>query len=530
MTAVEQEEPLPDAEGVSGTSQITKWERYGRRMFRVLRWAWAEGDGHLIEIRYMQHSGEYVYGDLRVYDHDRWKEAQRHKAKPTPIFARPRVNFTSSRTISDLGKSMNALTGDVSWPFFFEELCILLLDEFEQGGVVSTIDDGDGVPEHASPATWSYLFRVPSQGGFVPDGLTSCILAHGGQGKTLMADLMTVAMITGQNVGPFSPRKTAPVLIVDWENNEQFHRMRIKRICEGLGLRIPQGMLHHFRPLNVPLTKCVDNIVEMVMTEGVGWCWLDSIGYAAGGDLNASEVATAATTALKEIPCATTFLAHTPKASRTSYRGQAVQEASPIGNSFWWNGPAAVYEIKASEQLSTDGGALYMIRNPKANVGRQWQRPVGYKVWFNDPDDDGLPPGPITCTPEQITGTSPGGESLPLHQRITDFLKRRGRTTPAEIAVGLGLTTKGQRDQVLQQCEQLAARGFFIKWGTGEHAEFAVAERDDDRAPGKVKGTPQTALPTPEADVPVCFCGQVLAAYLPDGTAVCAEHMEKAAG
>lgn len=514
---------VPDAKGIGPSfGQIVRWERYGRRMFRVQKGEAGEmmDMGHIIELRHVQHASQYVYGDLRVYTAFEWWRAQREEDyQPRPILARPRVNLTSSRTLNELARDLTAVS-DADWKLFLEELCILVLDQFEAGGTLSTV--GDAVE---SKAEVDYLFEgLPGRVGFVPDKTLSCLMAHGGQGKTMAADLMTVAMITGQPVGPFNPKRAGPVLVADWELTRDIHDIRISRICASLGLNVPKGMFYHFKPLNQPIDRVIDTIIEIVMTEGIRWVWVDSIGPAAAGELNSSEVATRAINALKEIPVGTTFLAHLSKAQVRSYQGRpgAAPQASPIGSQFFWNGATAIYELKRSDQLAADGGQLYTLSNEKANLGERWQRPLGWKLWFESNS------GPITCSAEQITGMSPGGESMPLQQRIADFLKANGRTTPGEIALALGLTTKGQKDRVLQVCEQMAARGYMEKWGAGEHAEFAIAD-DAGAMPSRVKETPQAAFPTAAAipvddDTPRCFCGEVLAAYLEDGTPVCEDH------
>jgi hypothetical protein len=519
---------VPDSVGNGAGALIGRWERFGRRMFRVYRW----DDRYMFELKHVQHSGQYVYGDLRVYDGLNLNDPVEAAVAATytkmgvererkPILARPRINLTSSRAITEVSKALALLT-EAPWELFMEELCILLLDQFEAGGTLSTV--GDAEESHVDV---DYMFEgLPGRFGFIPDKTLSCIMAHGGSGKTMMADMMSVALITGQPVGPFNPKRRGPVLVADWELTRDIHDSRVSRICAALGINVPKGLLHHYKPLNQPLDRVIDTIIETVMMEGVVWCWVDSIGPAAAGELNSSEVATKAINALKEIPCASTFLAHLSKAQVRSYQGRPgpTPQASPIGSQFFWNGATAIYELKRSEQLAADGGSLYTLSNEKANLGERWQRPLGYKLWFGEKG------GPITCTAETITGTSPGGESMPIQQRIADFLKANGRSTPNEIALALALTTKGQKDRVSAICEQMAARGFMEKWGAAEHAEFGLAEQGS-AMPAKVKETPQTAFPTAvEDDVPLCFCGQVLVAYGQDGDPLCAEHMGRATG
>lgn len=520
--------------------QITRWERFGRRMFRIEKSSMSlleDGDapagwtGHMIEIRHVRHAGQYVYGDVRIYAMREWRafSADPEGFTPHPLLARPSLNLTSSRTIKETAKAIAEIDGrsDIAtalelWNRFFEELCILVLDQFEAGGTLSTV--GDAAESHADV---DYLFEgLPGRVGLVPDKTLSCIMAHGGQGKTMMADLMTVAMITGQPVGPFNPKRAGPVLVCDWELTRDIHDIRVSRICDALGLNVPKGMFHHYKPLNQPLDRVIDTIIETVMLEGIKWVWIDSIGPAAAGELNSSEVATRAINCLKEIPVGTTFLAHLSKQQVRSYQGQPQQQtqASPIGSQFFWNGATAIYELKQSEQLAADGGNLYTLANVKANLGEKWQRPLGYKLWFEPKG------GAITCSAETITGTSPGGEAMPLQERIRDFLQANGKSKPAEIALALALTTPGQKGRVLSMCEQMAARGLFEKWDNGDRAEFALAEGGQGAMPKKVKETPQAAFPTVVAapvddDTPRCFCDAVVAAYLPDGTPVCSQHM-----
>lgn len=452
-----------------------------------------------IEIKNVQQSRDYLYGNVKAWMLD--TNGRVRGFTDRPLVVRPRINFTSQRGLDDLAKSLR-IVDDRDWSIPVAEIASILVDAMENSGEHTVIQQ---LGEQSRG--WNYLLQ-----GFVPAETVSCIMAHGGHGKTMTADLTAVALASGTVLGPFKPLVKGPVLIVDYEQRWQFHAARISRICDAIGIEVPDN-IHHFKP-STRIMDCLQEIVEIVEKEGVVWTVVDSIAFAAGGDINSPEAGITATNALKEIPGAVTFLAHVSRADREPQRGKGPpRESAPIGSSFFWNGATVIYELKETAQQSLEDSKNYVLMNPKANVGTKWRKPMGWSLKFDDPG------GPISVAAEVVTGDRPGGESLPMPTRIQDYLKHRGRASAKEVALGLGMMGPGGVKRAAELLAQMHGRGVLYKWGEGPDAQYALLAKELE-PPAKV-----------DPDAPKCRCGEPVAAYGPEGEPLCARHgSEQVAG
>lgn len=442
------------------TAEGDWWVRYGESTF-IFR---DDRHGLVMRIKNVRTDDGHVLGDLFASLVD--DGAQR------TLLTRPRVNLTSDRSIPGLMRSLEIAGkawGDLQsydWRMLLERMCAVLVAQMDRKGTVTKLRAREDT-ELAQPMAFK---------GFVPAGLLSALVAHGGTGKSLTAGMLAVAITTGRQVGPFEPLIQGPVLYLDWENDHELHERRITRLCRGLGLGFPEGIIH-YRAHGSKLSHAEADIVELAYQERVVATILDSIGFAAGGNLNESDVATGSINALKHVPGTKIMIAHVSKAA-----AMGLQTTTPSGNAFFWNGCQAVYDLRASDP-ALDGSLVLALHHNKANAGPRMVRPLGVHVAFDDPA------GPITVEPVEIRGDSIGGEGLPLHMRVTDVLAR-GAATVGDIADALGLYDRQGMDSVTRCLKDLRHRDRVVtlpgkpeRWGLaapGESSRPRVAEEGPD--------------------------------------------------
>lgn len=382
------------------------------------------------------------------------------------ILVRPRSNFTSDRSIPGLVRSLEHAgkqwgnLAEFDWRMLLERMCAVLVAQMDRKGTVSVLKRRTGA-ELVQPMAFK---------GFAPAGLLSALVAHGGSGKSMTAAMIALAVRTGLKVGPFEPLIAGPVLYLDWENDHELHERRLTRICNGLGIDFPDGIIH-YRAIGARLTHAESDIVELAYEHEAVLTILDSIGFAAGGNLNESETATGAINALKHVPGTKIMIAHVNKAAAMGLSSSGM----PSGNTFFWNGCQAVYDLRASDP-AVDGSLVLAVHHNKANVGPKIVRPLGVKVMFDDPD------GAITPEPLVIRGDGVGGEGMPLTMRVLDVLQR-GALTAAEVGLALGLDDRQGIDSISKELRNLRNRERVVMVGNGRPEKWGLVVKDQPRGP-----------------------------------------------
>lgn len=415
---------------IEPTAKGTGWQRFGESSF-----VFKQGPV-VLRLREVRTEDGHVLANVHAFEDvgDGRGESR--------FMARARVNLTSDRSLPGFVKGLQSAypnwffprekppkgeapkPPESQWPPFLDKVCAVLMEQMDSRGTRTRLTPLVGA-ELAQPM----VFR-----NFVPANTVSGIIAHGGTGKSLLGLILCLAVATGKQIGPFEPLIQGPVLYLDWENDDKVHRRRLSRICQGLGIDFPDNILHY--AARGKLSHAESELTEMAYEERAVFSILDSIGFAAGGNLNDSEVSTQAINALKHIPGSKVMVAHVNKIDAAS-PGEA---KTPIGSTFFWNGPQAVYEVRTSQQANEHEDVetvIFALSQNKANLGPRLRRPIGMEVTFHDPA------GPIIPVECEIRADTAGGETLPIGIRIRDTLGRApGGLTTAELAERLGIDDK----------------------------------------------------------------------------------------
>lgn len=471
------------------TAEGKGWQRFGETSFTFRD----EESGVVLRLRNCRSDSDgYTFGDVHAY-----QEPENPDGRPRLILMRPRVNFTSDRSLKPLAES---LTKQFAFPWFalLEKVCAVLVTQMDRKGVVTLLQPVDEA-ELAQPM----LFR-----DIVPRGLLSGFVAHGGTGKSLCGVMMAIAIATGTRVGPFVPLQQGPVLYLDWENDHKLHARRITRLCNGLGIPFPPlGSIVHYGARG-KLSAAESEIVELAYEHETIVNILDSIGFAAGGNLNDNEVATQAVNVLKHVPGTSIMLAHVSKSSLI----EPVPQKGPIGSTFFWNGPQAVYELKTTDP-DPDGSQMFAIYQSKANVGKKLARPVGMQVIFEDPA------GPITPLAMEIKGDGVGGEGLPLPVRVMDALAGiRERATAQQVADVLSMGDKAGLESVTRTLRELREKGRVHRFEKGPKGDTWGIAAD---------GEPPRSRSVSDPEFVCVKCGKQATGYSDAGLALCQGHLQE---
>ena len=270
------------------------------------------------------------------------------------------------------------------------------------------------------------------------------LFGDGGSGKGHLA--MTLALISqlpwGDNPLGLTPlEKPTNCLYLDYESDRGDFERILSGLCLGLGINIGVKRL----PMGVPLADYTEQLGNRISEDNIGLLVVDSLGLAAGGNINDAEQAIRFYGALRQLENITTLIiAHNSKDPLNKTK-------SVFGSVFFSNLARSVWEVKKSQEPDSPEMAV-SLKHKKFN--RKQRLPLGFRYTFDDES------GAITVARQDLSNTELSGE-LPLYLQIKNLLLD-GALTKSEIAEALGLT-EAQIKQPLYK-----HKGLFINIGGGQ--------------------------------------------------------------
>jgi hypothetical protein len=228
------------------------------------------------------------------------------------------------------------------------------------------------------------------------------------------------------------------VLYLDYEDTGDNFRKRLSALRQGMGVTIP--IL--YRHMATPLSLAVEQLQQIKNDYDIGLVIVDSLGPAAGGNLNDPQPAIIYHTALRELNVTSLTIAHNSKDPLTKKR-------SIFGSVFFSNLARSVWECKA-EQRPDENETIISLRNHKANLSIL-QRTMGFRVAFSS--------NTIDIAQVDLSQTSLSVE-LPLPVRILSAL-REGAMPLDQLADVLD----AKKDSVRISLYRLQSQNSVIKLG-----------------------------------------------------------------
>lgn len=248
----------------------------------------------------------------------------------------------------------------------------------------------------------------------------SCVFGMGESAKSLGLEAMCAAVSQGV---PYltHPTKSQNILWLDYENeHEGMFGARRAALGRG-GLEYYPGSIRWMPARGVPLTDLVDVVGREMQRYHIGVLVVDSVGFAAGGDLVKAEVATSFYTALAQLPLSTKLLiAHTDKAENDKY---------PFGSIFWHNGiHGTSWFLKANQEPNEVLQGWYLRKNSEG------PRPTDFAVKYIFKNDSiQVEAGSLMQLNRQL-------DREPEGVRIKRALLLHGQLSAKEIADETGIT------------------------------------------------------------------------------------------
>lgn len=245
-------------------------------------------------------------------------------------------------------------------------------------------------------------------------GETNLLYGDGESAKSLLALLIVLCAGTDTRL-PWGASCTqiAHPLILDWETNEVTVATRLRRLCDGLHIDVPDIAYHRMAR---PLADCLPDLKAEIAREEFDLLLIDSIGFATRGSLVDDGVARGALSDLRDLgPATKLVVAHVPAADARKESGPS----RPFGSVWFWNGMRQGWEVRKSEDSSWDVLDVGLFHR-KSNDGARL-RDLALTISF-----DGIN-GPISVGTGQIANTDLS-QYTRLSGRLYEILKAGARS------------------------------------------------------------------------------------------------------
>ena len=393
------------------------------------------------EVRRVRESGEYVKAEVT------WRSIA--PGEP-PHLHSGLLNLMSTSAKKQLGNALAERHPDKDWVKIIEQLAYTTVRAFRKGEPpVALRTSGEGLDPIA-------LAVAP----FFFEGLPFVLFGKPGTAKSYLALLIVALAATGSTIRgvPFSAEQPIVPLYLDWESNVQGLTNRVVRIEKGLGINFDETI--HYRYCSGSLANMAEQLQEMVLAVGANLLVIDSLGPAAGGDLNSPQSAQDFFAALRTLKCTSIILAHCAKNGDTRHR-------SIFGSQFFNALARGTAEVRRFQEAGEDEISVGVYHR-KSNLSRL-ERPFGLRLHFEGSH------GPVTLTTQNLRGVPDLSEGLSAAARILDVLASSNRPSqPKQIAEITGISA----GTVRKTLQRLRDRNSVVQLPDGSYGARVREEED----------------------------------------------------
>jgi len=391
------------------------------------------------DVRRVHESGDHMKADVT------WRSTAPGEA---PHLHAGVLSLTSTSAKDRLAQSLQKQHADKAWSSIVEQLAYTVVRDHRRGDpIVSLRTSGDGQP------------AIPlAVGPFIYEGLPFVLFGEPGAGKSYLGVLLAALAATCARIPgvPFASARQFVPLYLDWESHERDLSCRLRQIERGLGQSLDGKV--HYRFCGGALARSVDQILEATVELAPDMLIIDSLGPAAGGDLNSPQSAQEFFEALREFRCTSIILAHCAKNGDRGSR-------SIFGSQFFTAHARGIAEIKRFQEAG-DCEVSVGVYHRKSNVSRMW-KPFGLRMRF---DTEG---GSVSFASQDLRKVPSLAAELSVGARILDAL-RGGSLAPAQIAEA----TEVAGGTVRKELSRLCAKGAAIKLGDGRYGVRAIEDEN----------------------------------------------------
>lgn len=400
-----------------------------------------EDDQVAADVRRIRESGDHVRAEVI------WRSIA--PSEPSHLHAGV-LSLTSTSAKASVVKALAARQPETDWGRLIEQLAHTVVQSFRKGEpVVALRTTGEQsllIPKAIEP--------------FIYEDLPFVFFGEPGSAKSYLGVLIAALAATGGKIPgvPFAAKRRFAPLYLDWESHKQDLRYRVARVEKGLGESLDEKI--HYRFCTGPLARSVEQLAEISAELSLDLLVVDSLGPAAGGDLNSPQSAEEFFEALRQIRCTSIILAHCAK--NTDPRARSI-----FGSQFFTAHARGIAQVRRFQEAGEDDLCVG-IYHTKSNVSRT-ERPFGLRLHFDGNE------GPVTVHPQDLRAVPELAATLPIGDQIIDVLVRDGPRRPKDLAEMLGVSAATVRKTL----SRLHDRKKVVKLNDGRYGAATQEEEED---------------------------------------------------
>ena len=333
-----------------------------------------------------------------------------------------KLKLLSTININQVVKLL-AFKKKIDWNTILNQLVSLSLESLRKGSVVENMDDE---PLYSKV---EYLINP-----ILPLNQPTTIFAPGGSGKSTLVDYIAVLAQFGicpnSNI-PFEVRQ-ANVLYLDWEDNINNHRIKIKAIKKALGIQDKTTI--RYQKCEHSLSDIIDDVRKVVSENDIELVIIDSQ-MAATADsphgMSDAQIANEYYNNLRSLNCTTLTIDHVTK----SVMNGGTETVSPYGSVVKYNRSRCQFELKV-EQEPDSNTLIWALIQKKNNLGKII-KPIGIGVTYQYMPDGSY--DMIYFDEAKLSDSPTLNKVLPKTTRIINAIKELGgRATIKQISEQMG--------------------------------------------------------------------------------------------
>ncbi len=320
------------------------------------------------------------------------------------------LNFAAVQTRATWENRLSKVAAlpDGMWATILEQLSESVIEYVETGEPVQQVDS-EVDPKELEYLLFPILLRNEP----------TVIYGDIGVNKSYLAALLTYILMTGQENYRLEVRhKIQSPLYLDWESSVGSFARRWAKLRRGMNLPPAKAS---YRRCALPLVQDSEQVKELIRRNGHDFIIIDSLGLAAGGDLNNPQPANDFYKALRSLNVTSLVIAHQAK--------NTTGKTSIFGSQFFGAAPRSIWEVRRDQDEGADVARVGLY-HAKANEGRR-EPPIGFKFTFG---------GNFTrVEPDSADTIQAADDRAPIKQRIVDALKQDGKMTYQQLSVAIGI-------------------------------------------------------------------------------------------
>lgn len=340
-----------------------------------------------------------------------------------------RLNLTSPTQRGTFVSKLEKKVPDIDWDQIMEQV-YMAVTEKRRGSSEPVEISGDLLPPEGALERW--LVRP-----IIETGNPTIIYGPGGVGKSMFCLYLAILASEGISSQGLQVENPCKVMYLDWETNFEEIRERIRIIRNGLDLpvSVPEQMMWYMR-MEYGIEANMEKLKEKIESDNIELLVLDSLGYAASGELESSKSARDLFSNIRDLGVTTLCIHHLSKDSMSQGIGSVNR---PFGSVYFENAARHSFELKKDQAEDSNFLEVAMFDRKANNVKKI--APIGWQFTFEAREDNEDIMDSVTFTRRDVMDTKLR-DAMNIKSRIVRLLQEEGALDRQVIADRLSTPEK----------------------------------------------------------------------------------------